>query len=99
MTEPIKPDEVSIHQADSLPDEVIEAWNAAIVKRWDGIEARVSVMDVAFEISEKMHLQTEIVVTKGYTRVESIYRGQGWKVEREDGRDTFDCRDYLRFTK
>lgn len=75
---PIRPDEIVEGKQNSLPDSVLETFNALISENWDGHSSRILQRDVVDRIKRKMdtdHFKTS------WLDVESIYRKAGWDVE------------------
>lgn len=88
LVRPIKPSEVVAAKTAVLPDEVLEAFNELIVKKWDGRSATVKQDDVVTLAVEKLEKRTEkrenwreYAFEQGWFDVEDIYRAQGWDVE------------------
>ena len=83
--EPIRPDQVVQKKQDSLPDEVIEAFNELIGQNWNGSFSSVTVESAIQRIITKMTvndkpLNRSDVFRLGDLEVEDVYRAKGWKV-------------------
>ncbi len=78
-TKPLKPSDVPNLKAQTLPDEVLEAFNEVIAKHFSGGVATFTQEEVV-----------QLLVSKGFDRgaifaknlldVEDIYRKEGWSV-------------------
>ena len=88
--EPIKPEDVAGAKLKVLPDEVIEAFNELIARKWNGSKSTLKQDEVIELILEKFRISPTIrqeEVTRGtvfkecWLDIEDIYRGQGWVVE------------------
>lgn len=90
---PITPEEISEAKLESMPDEVIEAFNELIIKGYDATTktSKVKQNDVAELIvskivdgSSKEYLEwTEVrskIFANGWLNVEDIYHKAGWNV-------------------
>lgn len=85
---PIKPSEVSKKKAESLPGEVLEAFNEMIAKYWNGtsskfkqkeaIELILSKMNVSKETADKFNAKD--LFKNKMLDVEDVYRDHGWNV-------------------
>ena len=78
MIEPIRPHEV---KKESIPDAVIEVFNALISEKWDGREAVIKQKDAVARIVDRMQIIEDLVFDRKYLDVEPIYRDAGWTVE------------------
>jgi hypothetical protein len=86
MAKPISPKEVQSVKDTTIPDEIIEVFNALIIKNWNGHAAHFT-QDEAMDES----LKTLKVNGKDITRsmifeyrwldVEPMFRKQGWNVK------------------
>jgi hypothetical protein len=84
MVKPIKPNEVVSIKLDNIPDELIEAINELIVKKWDGYSAVVLQEDI-----EKLFLKKYPNVKEAKKKMyeehwmdfEDIFRKEGWSVK------------------
>ena len=80
MIKPISPKQVDkLHQL-QLPDEVIDAFNQAIAKEWDGSQAIIKQNEIAEIIASKMDIAVAKVYELGYLNIEKIYEKSGWTV-------------------
>ncbi len=80
MTAPIKPSEiVKVHSA-AIPDIIIETFNDAIIKNWDGREAYFTQDSIADALRKKGFNMKE-VYEKHQLDVEPLFRKAGWIVE------------------
>lgn len=75
---PITPDEVKR----TVPEEVIDVWNALIQDAWDGQQAIISQTKAVTVIALHMNLcgNPGAVARNGYLDIECIYRDAGWVV-------------------
>lgn len=78
---PINPSEVVALKRSRIPDEVIEAFNEAIVDRYDNGIAKVDAEDIAREIAARISVSTDEVYRRKLLDVEDIYRAEGWTVQ------------------
>jgi len=76
---PIKPGDVEKLRAVSIPDVVLEVFNAMIAKKWNGSYAVVKQDDVMAVLEEKGLARKE-VYENHWLDVEDSYRMSGWKV-------------------
>ena len=76
MTMPIRPDEVQ----KTIPDEIIEIFNALISENWDGCSAVIKQDTIVESIMERMEIKRETIFEKRYLDIEDIYKKVGWKV-------------------
>lgn len=87
--EPIKPEQVIQAKKASLPDEVIEAMNELIAKKWTGYSAVVTQPEFVYAIIEKMsgkmfngrEITSSVLYEENWLDIEDIYREAGWFVE------------------
>ena len=78
---PITPGEVCKAKKDSLPDEVLEAFNELIAKHWDGSSATIRQKEVVALIKSKLDLKRhDQIYARGWLDVEDVYRKAGWTV-------------------
>lgn len=83
MVEPIKPKDVVKAKQETLPDEVIEAFNELIAENWKGEYAKFKLAVVAERIRKKLGWGDEKagqISKNGWLDVEDVYRKAGWKV-------------------
>ena len=82
---PIKPSEVQSEKDTTIPDEIIEATNNLIVKRWDGNHAIIKqdhIVEAAmrlFKQNGKEHTRDELFDNR-WMDIESVFQKAGWKV-------------------
>jgi hypothetical protein len=81
MAKPITPSEVTRKKKESLPKEVIEAFNELIAEKWDGSSATVMQPEVIKLICSKLNVRSDKVFDSGWLDVESIFRQAGWSVK------------------
>lgn len=83
MVEPIRPKDVVKAKQESLPDEVIKAFNKLIAENWDGSSSRFKQNDAVARI-KKTFLPKRMTSKKMYENnwldVEDVYRKAGWDV-------------------
>lgn len=77
MVKPLKPSEVQVAKNESIPQEVIEAVNKMIVKKWNGRCARFT----QDELLVTIQLDREAIFQNKLLDFEPLYREAGWKVE------------------
>lgn len=79
---PITPSQVVQLKRESIPSEVIEAFNEMIATSWNGYEAHFTQRDVISMIQNKgLRLSGQELCEKGFLDVEDLFRKVGWKVE------------------
>ena len=78
---PITPDEVVETRRDTLPDEVLAAFNELIAQNFSEYAATFSQDEVVKLIVSKMGCSRQRVFDERWLNVEDIYRGSGWDVE------------------
>ena len=84
MTEPIKPKDIVSAKKESMPDQVIEAFNELIAEKWDGSSSTVKQSDAVKRIISKFgwdKTQSNELFDNHWLDVEPIFRKAGWKVE------------------
>jgi hypothetical protein len=84
-TKPLSPDEVLEKKQASIPDEMLEAVNEMIVKKWNGSEAtfkQEDVLDLYFLKKGENNIQKnrDKVFDNHWMDFEDIYRKAGWGV-------------------
>lgn len=99
MKKPITPDEVISRKKESLPDEVIEAFNELIAFNWNGYQASIKQEDVCNLICKKLNIFDNIVFKNQYLDVEDIYRESGWDVKYDKPGYNEDYEAYFVFKK
>lgn len=80
MSGPIKPNEVAKRIAETLPDEVFEAFNELICENWSISGATVKQNAVVDRIVSKLNCERSYVFAKGYLNIEAAYKKAGWCV-------------------
>lgn len=78
---PITPDEVVNKKKKLVPDYVIECFNAAIAKNWDGHSSTVFQDAIVSAICLAGDINRRVVFDQHYLDIEPIYADAGWKVE------------------
>ena len=97
---PITPREVGARHAETLPGEVVEAFNELIAANWKGDSATVLLKEAAALIAAKAAVSEKLVYSRGWLDVEELFRKAGWEVEYDKaghGETYFDA--YFRFTR
>ena len=77
---PITPSQAISKKRESLPDEVIEAFNELIAEKWDGHKASFKQDEIASIIAKKLKISRNKLFDNGWLDVEDIYRKAGWEV-------------------
>jgi len=81
MANPIKPDDVIELRKKFIPDEVIKAFNEAIVEKWNGKSATINQDYIVNKIKQKLEIDSgDFLFDNHYLDVEDIFRGVGWIV-------------------
>ena len=83
---PLSPDEVLEKKQESIPDEMLEAVNEMIVKKWNGHEATFRQEDlVALYLSKvgenDIQKSRDKIYENHWMDFEDVYRSNGWSVE------------------
>ena len=80
--EPLNPDDVVQAKKQTIPDEVIEAFNESIAENWRGTYSNFTQESVVNKIIDKLpDLPEDDIYSRGYLDVEDIFRAAGWDVE------------------
>lgn len=77
---PITPQEITKTKKNSIPPEVIEAFNELIVQNYNGWSSKVIQEDVVNRIIKKVGILRQEVFDKNYLEIDDIFRKAGWKV-------------------
>lgn len=81
MIKPISPDEVVSKKLGSIPEEVIDAFNEAIVMSWDGKVSTFTQDYIIAKICEKnSEISREHIFACRWLDVELIYENCGWNI-------------------
>lgn len=78
---PISPNDVQACMNGLIPDAVIEIFNEAIVAKFDGTSARVTVESVVPVICERLGCARNRVFDSHWLDIEDIFKKAGWSVE------------------
>ena len=83
MVKPLAPSDVVSAQVELFPDFVIETWNAAIAKNWDGTKSLILQKDMVFELiaASPTLINSADVFSEHWLDIEALYRLEGWIVE------------------
>jgi hypothetical protein len=82
VTKPISPSDVGKAKTSRFPPAVLEAFNEAIAKHWDGRAATFTQREVADAIAAKLpDVTREQIYENRWLDVEDSYRASGWQVE------------------
>jgi len=81
-SQPITPNEVVRLKEKILPNEVFDAFNELIAKKWNGRSSTVLQCEVVKLLKGKMQLEdTSIIFDNNWLDVEPVYRDAGWVVK------------------
>ncbi len=81
MMEPLKPEDVVDAKKDSLPDEVMKAFNELIAEHWDGVSSQFKQKEAIEKIMKKLpKITSQDVLDKDYLNIEEVFRAVGWVV-------------------
>ena len=83
MTQPIKPKDVVSAKQESLPDQVIEAFNELIAENWKGSSAKIRQDDALKGIRKKFtpkRVTSQTILDNNWLDIEEVYRKAGWDV-------------------
>lgn len=84
MVKPITPEEVQDKKNDTIPSEVVEAFNELIVENWSKVQARVTQRAAVVRIKKKLPaIPLNDLYENNWLDVEALYRKAGWKVSYE----------------
>lgn len=81
MMKPITPDEVVRAKANTIPDEVFQAFNELIAESWNGRYAQFTQDAVLNRICGHLDCPRELPFAKGWLDIEPMYREAGWTVK------------------
>lgn len=73
----LRPEEVVSAKTEDIPQEVFDAFNAAIAKHWDGQRAKFTQQEVVKAID----FAPDVIIKNRWLDVEPSYRACGWNVE------------------
>jgi hypothetical protein len=80
-SKPITPIEVVSLKETLIPNEVFDAFNELIAKKWNGRSATIKQNEVVKLITGKMQLQDDsILYDNHWLDIETVYREAGWVV-------------------
>ena len=80
---PIKPEEVGKKKQSMIPNEVIEAFNFFIAKKWNGYSSKFKQSEVISKILSLMGKDSGdsgFLFDNYYLDIDEVYIEQGWKV-------------------
>ena len=77
---PISPKDVNKTKPDSIPPDVIEAWNRLIESSWKGGKAVIIQGEITDILQQIMNVPSSVVYQRGWLDIENLYRDVGWKV-------------------
>lgn len=77
---PITPEEVVELKRTTIPEEVFDAFNEEIAKRWTGRSAHVCQSDVIDRITDALGVSSQEIYDEHWLDVESVYEEAGWEV-------------------
>jgi hypothetical protein len=78
---PITPDEVAKKKSESIPAEVIEAFNELIAQNFNGHSACVLQKEAAALAADKLGVSTDVLYKNHWLDVEDTFRAAGWDVD------------------
>lgn len=99
MVKPISPSEVIDKKKETIPNEVIEAFNELIAENFDGHSSHVEQNEVISLIVNKLSIAREYIFKKHWLDVEDIFREAGWEVEYDKPGYNESYSAYFIFTK
>ncbi|MCA9354450.1 MAG: hypothetical protein KC877_02945 [Candidatus Kaiserbacteria bacterium] len=77
---PLRPKDVVHARKESIPNEMIEAFNELIVEKFNGNSATIKLKEAADRVVSK-GIDRHEAFNRGWFDVEDIFRQQGWHVE------------------
>lgn len=77
---PITPDEVVKRKGSVIPDQVIEAVNTLVAKKWTGSSATFKQDDIVGIIRGVMGVSRDTIFEAGWLDFEPVFEEAGWKV-------------------
>jgi hypothetical protein len=80
---PITPDEIAKSRASEIPDEVIDAFNDLLKKKFDGEQAIIEQIEVVHAIMVKMDLKPEdreVIFAERWLNIAPLFGPAGWRV-------------------
>lgn len=95
---PITPDEVVNKKKTLIPDYVINCFNIAIAKKWNGYSSTVSQDEIVATICAAGDVDRRAVFDQHYLDIEPIFEEAGWSVEYDKPgyNETYDARFIFR---
>lgn len=101
MVKPLAPADVVNAQVAGFPDFVIQTWNAAIAKNWDGTQSRILHDDIIYELIalSPTLINRGDVFARHWLDIEDVYRAEGWVVEYNNPAYNEDYPSYVVFKK
>lgn len=78
---PISPDNIVEAKLKTIPDQVIQAFNEMIARKWNGSSSTIKQDDVITEIQKNFACGRHEIFDNKWLDVEDIYRAEGWIVE------------------
>lgn len=83
MVKPISPKDVVTAKQESLPDQVMEAFNELIAENWKESHSKFKQKEVLMRIKIKFQSTTmteDQILDNNWLDVEEVYRKAGWNV-------------------
>lgn len=82
MSKPIKPSEVAAKKLESIPTEIIDAFNELIAENWkEGSKSSCfKKKEVITLIRSKLDISENDIYARSYLDIESVFKSAGWKV-------------------
>lgn len=82
---PIRPEDLTAAKTKDIPQAVFDAFDAAIIRAWDGRRSVVNQNEVATDAHRRLRraghtLSREQMFDNGWLDVEDTYRDLGWHV-------------------
>lgn len=101
MVKPLAPSDVVSAQVELFPDFVIQTWNAAIAKNWDGTKSLILRKDIVYELiaASPMRINIADYIEEHWLDIEALYRLEGWIVEYDKRSDSGCYEAYFLFKK
>ncbi len=81
VVEPISPAEALKNKNNTIPPEVIEAFNELIAKNFNGRTATILQKEVAALAANKLSVSTDYLYKNKWLDVEDVFSERGWEVD------------------
>ena len=77
---PLRPEDVAVAKAETIPDKVIEVVNNLIAQKWNGSTATLTQDEILDAIVSYVACSRQYVLDNNWLDFEEVYRDVGWSV-------------------